>query len=73
MDSLISYKYLTGEKKFDAKAACHAALECAEEGIVLLKNENGALPIQRSRKTRRWTCDNSSYNSRYMLIILVHL
>ena len=51
MDSLISYKYLTGEKRFDAKAACDAALECAQEGIVLLKNENDALPVPRTQKT----------------------
>ena len=50
MDSRISYKYLTGEKKFDPESAQNAALVCAREGAVLLINKNGALPLNKGGK-----------------------
>ena len=50
MDSRISFEYLTGKRVFSAETAQKTALKAAEEGIVLLKNENNALPLPAGAK-----------------------
>ena len=47
MNTRNAFAYLTGEKKLDYKVAASVALQGAEEGIVLLKNNNKALPLSR--------------------------
>ncbi|MBO4277688.1 MAG: glycoside hydrolase family 3 protein [Clostridia bacterium] len=51
MDSRVSYEYLTGKRVYDPAEAQKAALKAAEEGIVLLKNDNNALPLAEGEKT----------------------
>lgn len=48
MNTKNAFAYLTGEKKLDYKAAANASLRGAEEGIVLLKNENKTLPLDKT-------------------------
>ena len=50
MDSNVSFEYLTGKRVFNAGSAQKTALKAAEEGIVLLKNENSALPLPAGAK-----------------------
>ena len=49
-DPRIAFEYLTKKRAFDPKKAQNAALKAAEEGIVLLKNDNSALPLTKGEK-----------------------
>ncbi len=64
MDPNVSYEYLTGKRAYRAEDAQKAALRAAEEGIVLLKNENGALPLAKGEKNAFF----GGMQKRYMLL-----
>ncbi len=50
MNTESAFEYFSGQKKFDPERAAAFSLKGATEGIVLLKNENKALPLAQSEK-----------------------
>ena len=45
MNTKNAFAYLTGEKKYDTAQGAALSQQGAQEGIVLLKNDHGALPL----------------------------
>ena len=64
MEQHIAFKAQNRERKteYDRERHHQIALEIAEESVVLLKNEENKLPIQK-RKTILETCIGFSYHS----------